>query len=1365
MKKFLFTVLLALPAFLLGQTTTQNYIKNTTYQVPVTDGNQNTVSNNNKLESVSYFDGLGRPIQSVAQRAGGNGQDIVTINTYDGLGRSPKQYLPISQTANGGNYRTTDLIGAINTYYSNEYPEDTLPDGTINAFSETVYEDSWEQRVLEQGAPGNSWKVNPTSDTDHTIKMEYGANTETYQNGNNVVIGDDVIQFSVDFIDNDNNKPSLLIDGIFPANELHKSIVKDENWTPADGNDRTTATFKNKRGQLLLKRHFENNIAHDTYYVYDHYGNLTYVLPPIASDLAFQGFGYDEFEQFVGHQEFTTVNGFPGPNASGGVTISLEGNIVTVDYDVTLDPSQQLRNGSYGNPTGLPGVDLGLIDQLQPGAIPYQVRISQGYLYMAGNILITSIDQTFTHLLPTPTGTVDPDMIAKYGYQYHYDNRNRMVEKKLPQKAWEYIVYDNLDRPILMQDGRLRGQDQWLFTKFDAFGRVAYTGITTFTDPCTTTTTGGGTGIGTKDSVKWGESGNGGEQGEQEENCQRTTIQDEVSQETQLFETRTGAATIDGTTIHYSNNAYPRTNLELHTISYYDDYAFDWNYGSGNTLSNPSAATSYNQATTPSTKGLATGSKVRVLGENDWIISYIVYDTKRRPMYSASHNKFLNTKDITKTKLDFVGRVVEDDNYHYKGITPSIRTRNYFSYDPQGRLITHDHQVGVQAKERIVTNTYDELGLLSRKRVGGKTTDSNGLQLVDLSYNIRGWSRGMNLNLIDTPTAGTTDIFGYKMNYDQKELPDPNNLRGELYNGHISEIVWRTKNTDDGIKGYEYTYDALNRLKEARFATKNIGATDFATSLEHLEQVVAYDKQGNILDLLRRGFENNLGIASVWDDLDYDYDGNQLVAVREKGLFSQHDLRQEGFKDAGPVDQVDYAYDIDGNLTQDLNKGISSIAYNHLNLPTVITTDEGTINYTYDAGGAKLKKVVTPNTGGTSTKEYAGMYIYEQGTLGMFSHPEGYVEKTGGTYTYGYNFVDHLGNVRLTYKDLNGNGSITPSTEILEENNFYAFGLKHKGYNNTVSGNVNSVATTFGYNGMEESDEFGLATLDFGARNYDPALGRWMNIDPLAEQMRRHSPYNYAFNNPVNFIDPDGMAPRSSIHWADTSESEEPDTPKKNRMEEEEEEVAEDAKEGEDDESKADNNDDASSKPNTDGSGNIKKPEEEMIHSNPTKINFLQDLDTPEKKEEFLNLAIEWFGFVKSTNKKVLASDIIDFVDNRKFSFSERALRGLQSLFGDPDDSIMHQFSDSNGTILEISYSSDVANNRGKLSSGYVDTEQSSSLRRISIRASEARGGGRNPAIIKMLFRGSNSSYYDEVLERINSYEYKSVPIIPYNKQ
>jgi RHS repeat-associated protein len=174
--------------------------------------------------------------------------------------------------------------------------------------------------------------------------------------------------------------------------------------------------------------------------------------------------------------------------------------------------------------------------------------------------------------------------------------------------------------------------------------------------------------------------------------------------------------------------------------------------------------------------------------------------------------------------------------------------------------------------------------------------------------------------------------------------------------------------------------------------------------------------------------------------------------------------------------------------------------------------------------------------------------------LQFFPHSEGYVKVTGTSYNYVYNYTDHLGNIRLSYsKD-----PATNALKVIEENHYYPFGLKHTGYNSDKyyiaprpgrpgSGyydyseiefipynpaNFNrSTNYDYKYNGKEYQDELGLNMYDYGARNYDAALGRWMNIDPLAENSRRWTPYNYAYNNPIYFIDPDGMQAR--FHYLD----------------------------------------------------------------------------------------------------------------------------------------------------------------------------------------------------------------------------------------
>ncbi|WP_428229470.1 RHS repeat domain-containing protein [Flavobacterium sp.] len=220
--------------------------------------------------------------------------------------------------------------------------------------------------------------------------------------------------------------------------------------------------------------------------------------------------------------------------------------------------------------------------------------------------------------------------------------------------------------------------------------------------------------------------------------------------------------------------------------------------------------------------------------------------------------------------------------------------------------------------------------------------------------------------------------------------------------------------------------------------------------------------------------------------------------------------KANGFVDSASNSVDDYSYDANGNMTKDNNKNITSITYNHLNLPTLITfATTGNIVYIYNASGQKVQKIVNETARPAITTDYLGGYQYENATLKFFPTAEGYIEPSGSSYKYVYQYKDHLGNIRLSYDK---------NLVIQEENNYYPFGLKHKGDNTVIIGAENK----YKYNGKELQDELGLNFYDYGARNYDPALGRWMNIDNMAEKYLSSSPYHYAGNNPVLYLDIDG---------------------------------------------------------------------------------------------------------------------------------------------------------------------------------------------------------------------------------------------------
>jgi RHS repeat-associated protein len=90
---------------------------------------------------------------------------------------------------------------------------------------------------------------------------------------------------------------------------------------------------------------------------------------------------------------------------------------------------------------------------------------------------------------------------------------------------------------------------------------------------------------------------------------------------------------------------------------------------------------------------------------------------------------------------------------------------------------------------------------------------------------------------------------------------------------------------------------------------------------------------------------------------------------------------------------------------------------------------------------------------------------------------------------------------------------------VVQADDYYPFGLTSNSYQQE-----NSVTNDFLYNRKERQEELGLGWLDYGARMYMPEIGRWHVIDPLTDFFQEWSPYTYAYNNPIRFTDPFGMA-------------------------------------------------------------------------------------------------------------------------------------------------------------------------------------------------------------------------------------------------
>ena len=394
-----------------------------------------------------------------------------------------------------------------------------------------------------------------------------------------------------------------------------------------------------------------------------------------------------------------------------------------------------------------------------------------------------------------------------------------------------------------------------------------------------------------------------------------------------------------------------------------------------------------------------------------------------------------------------------------------------YSYDHADRLLKVEHTLG-GTNVTLAAYGYDNFGRLQSKSLHGSSTNK-----LTYAYNVRNWLTG---------------ISGSK--FTQNLYYNTGNGTAR-YNGSISSMTWKAGN-ESTVRGYKFTYDGLDRLLNATYGeTAGINANTDRFS----ENVTAYDKNGNIKTLQRYGQTAASGYGLI-DNLTFTLAGNLLNRVDDAAAASAYGGGFE-FKD-GVKQANEYTYDSNGNLTKDLNKGISTITYNVLNLPNMVTFSDGsTIAYTYGADGTKLKTV--HKTGSTTTTtDYCGNVVYENGVQKLLLTDEGYVTLSDSKYHY--YLKDHQGNNRVV---------INQSGTVEETNHYYPFGGVF-----ASSGNVQP----YKYNGKELDAKKGLNWYDYGARHYDAALGRFTTVDPSAENYYSTSPFTYCLNNPLNYIDPLG---------------------------------------------------------------------------------------------------------------------------------------------------------------------------------------------------------------------------------------------------
>ncbi|MBO9200793.1 MULTISPECIES: DUF6443 domain-containing protein [Niastella] len=868
----------------------KNYIRKYNVLVPGINNQQqiDQLPIGQKLQSTTYFDGLGRVVEQVDRevatpaQAGGVWGDVVQFSEYGELRRETKKYLPYSTAKESGKFKTVPATDQAQ-YYANMYSE-------TSAYASLEFEPNSLNRVKNGKKPGSSWAGNQGQ----SFKYEFNSADEdvkyfTPGYGSGVTIG--------------GGTP-------YPANMLYKVTTYDEN-------NKMVIEYTDKSGQMVLKKvqiADVPSVAHDgwlcTYFVYDHLGLLRYKITPEAV------------------KYLQTVNWTIG----GG-----------------NDPDK---------------------------------------------------DKIFHSLC----------------YSYDYDDKGRCTWKQSPGLEPLKMIYDLRDRLVFTQDGNQYKKSEWLTTIYDELDRISQTGLYTTSKPIGTLQVDANNDITTSTDIDPNSSANYLKVPVRVPNT--PLYQAGVSIEFQDgFESAPGeefVAQIDPSMIVYrtwwngpilpDDIADPSKYMALR-YNYYDDYnyagakPFDNNYKnslaySGDPNIDPVAKSSR-------TINMVTGSKVRVLGSNNFIMTTVYYDDKGRAIQNIEDN-IKSGYDVATSQYHYDGRLLSTCSDHTTSGTgyTNFITLTKFNFDKLGRITTTEKKIGDNPFQTISAHDYDDLGRLKTKHLAPGYTGggNNELESLNYSYNLQGTLTGINKEYALKSSTGTGydrfgHFFGLYLGYDNKDHAFTN----AQLNGQVGGVLWNSQG-DDAQRKYEYTYDNAGRLSKADFTEQLHAGEGFSNSKMDFSVngnggKINYDLNGNLLSMLQKGVIPGNATPVVIDDLAYAYEtnSNKLISVTDNSPLNSSGMNGKfgDMKDGANGTGNDYVYDDNGNLVIDLNKnvkelenqvGANGISYNFLDKPEKIRiAGKGTIRIVYNARGEKLQRVFIPESGAPATvTTYIDEFVYQQ---------------------------------------------------------------------------------------------------------------------------------------------------------------------------------------------------------------------------------------------------------------------------------------------------------------------------------------------------------------------------------------------------